>query len=269
MYKVLLIEDTEVHAVHSRRRLAQAGMEVIRSRQAREGIETAKRLLNLASEPQLNLIILDWLLPHPQSPSLEGIVVAAELIRSMDQQEIHPVHIVVLTQDPSPERREDALSIGCANVLDKPLSVEATQELQELARRLPAYPLANPNYRKILRFVQPTLEMLYAGEESTGAFYWTRKSIKKLIEATIIYDLNREERTWIEEHGGFSAIKNRIHTVQISDERLNKLRSLLIENPYAGWEWLTRAMSTNKNYIYDYKNMLYDLLADTLNSSRS
>jgi CheY-like chemotaxis protein len=268
MYKVLLIEDTEVHAVHTRRRLVQAGMEVKHSRQAREGIETAKRLLNLAAEPQLHLIILDWLLPHPQSPSLDGTVVAAELIRAMDHQEIHAVHIIVLTQDPSPERREDALSMGCSRVLNKPLSQEAAQELQALAQTPPTYPLPQPNYRKILRFVQPTLEMLYAGEESTGAFYWTRKSIKKLMEATIIYDLNREERTWVEEFGGFSAVKQLINTVHIPDERLTKLRSLLIDNPDAGWEWLMRAMNTNKNYIYDYKNMVYDALADILNAQR-
>jgi CheY-like chemotaxis protein len=266
MARILLIEDTEIHAVHARRRLVKAGLDVTLCRQAREGIETAKHLLNRACAPQLQLIILDWFLPHPQSPSLEGIVVAAELIRCMDAQTIHPAHIVVLTQDPSRERRADALTIGCTQVLDKPLSVEAVQELLVLIQTPPTYPLIEPGYRRLLRFVQPTLEMLYAGAESTGALYWTRKSVKKLMDASSMYDMSREERRWLEECGGFVQVKNFINTVDLADDRLTKLRTLLILHPEAGWEWLMRAMGTNKNYIYDYKNMLFDTLADRLNT---
>lgn len=267
--RALIIEDKEIHAALTRRLLKKAGFEVVEvCASVRDGLEAAKRLLNLAFAPQLHLIVLDWLLPDPLSPSLEGITVAAELVRAMDEGEIHPAHIVVLTQNLDEERRKDALIVGCSLVVDKPMTAEKAAELFKLIAQPPVYPVSTEHrerYQRTLRFVRPALEMLYRGQESVAAFCWTRKAVKRLLHAVILQDMQRDEQAWIAAHGGLEQVKAFVRALSIPDEELHRLRCLLLDNPGEQWEWYMREMALSKTYLFNYKNKLYDMLAEALN----
>lgn len=267
--RALVIDDKEFHAVHTCRLLRKAGFSsIVVCRSAKEGIEEAKRLLNRAFSPQVNLIVLDWRLPHALSPSLEGIVVAAELVRAMDEGEIHPTHLAVVTHNPTGELRQDAFDVGCSIVLSKPLVQSSVQQLRALVDQPLRYPLTDQRryrYRRILRFVRPTIELLCNGADTAASFYWERKSLKRLLKAGVILDLDAAERRWVEQHGGLEAVRRYLRVLAIEDNDLARLRDLLLDTPEKGWEWYATTMSWGKTYFFDHRNKLFDLLALALN----
>lgn len=268
MLRLLLIEDLKTHQIQIRRTVHQAGWALTIADGALEGIELAKRLLNRSGVPQIDGIALDWMLPHPRSQSLQGGVVAAELVRAMDQGEIHPVHIVVLTYNPTPEREQDALHLGCSAVFAKPLTEDAIAQMQTILAQPPVYPVSAQRrqiYERALRFGQPALDFLASETYYAAAFYWTNKNIKPLLVATSLHGLDEPARSWVTRHGGLAAVHHILQTMPIQSEILATLRDRYFAQPGESWEFYADQLHIVRSTYFGYQTKLFTLFAAHLN----
>lgn len=179
----LLIEDKDYQVKYLRSVFRQVGIKIIHSPSVREGLQLAKQLLHPAM-PQIDLVILDWLLPDPLSPSLDATAVAAHLVAAMDAGELQPCHVIVLTQMPFDACAEPAFRAGCSLVLQKPLTRDSAIMLRNLAHHAPVYPLPadRKQYQEILRLTRPIVELLTQIHPPT--IFWDEKKVRRLLKAT-------------------------------------------------------------------------------------
>lgn len=104
--RILLIEDNEQNAYLARFLLEQAGMQVTRAAEGREGLRLAR-----ADKP--DLILLDI-----QLPDIDGYEVAAE---ALTDDSIRTIPIVALTSFAMAGEKQRAFDLGCRGYIEKPL----------------------------------------------------------------------------------------------------------------------------------------------------
>jgi signal transduction histidine kinase len=118
--KILIADDTPVNITLLEVMLREAGAgTVIR-------VTDARRVLPLYLQEQPDLLILDLIMPH-----LDGFAVMAQLHAHIPQNRYLP--ILVITADPNPAVRRQALAAGAADFLTKPFDeVETVLRVQHL-----------------------------------------------------------------------------------------------------------------------------------------
>jgi CheY-like chemotaxis protein len=268
--RALIVEDQRAHAVLARQLLADAGFdEILVTDSVRSGVERAKKLLHRDRPYHPTLLVLDWMLPDKVSPSLEGIVLAAELVRAMDSGELHPAHIAVVTYSPTLDREQDALDVGCSLVLPKPLDEPKARRLRELVATSPPYPRTPAQraaYQRILRYTAPTMELLYAGRPSTALVRWDVKGVGALLKAIILQDLPEPAMSaWVQERGGLHVLRSHLQRLPIEERELARLRELLFAQPGEDWAFYAAEMGWSKSSYYNLRERLFALFAEVLN----
>jgi CheY-like chemotaxis protein len=268
MLRILVIEDLKTHQTQMRRTLHHAGVGVIIADTALDGLEVAKRLLNRSGPPQIDAIALDWMLPHPRSESLQGGVVVAELVRAMDQSEIHPVHIVVVTHNPTPEREQDARYLGCSAIFAKPFTDGDAEKLKEIVSQALDYPVSTQRrqvYERALRFGQPALDFLASETYHTATFYWTSKNIKSVLVASSLYSLEEPARSWVKRYGGVEAVHRLLQAMPIDTNMLAILRDQYLAQPGENWEFYAIQLHVARPTYFEYQIKLFGMFAAYLN----
>lgn len=268
MLRILVIEDLKTHQTQMRRTMHHAGFGVIIADSAIDGLEMAKRLLNRSGPPQIDAIVLDWMLPHPRSESLQGGVVAAELVRAMDQGEIHPVHIVVVTHNPTLEREQDAHYLGCSAVFAKPFTDDDAEHLKEIVSQALDYPVSDHRrqvYERALRFGRPALDFLAGDTYHMATFYWTSKNIKSLLVATSLQSLEEPARSWVKCYGGIKVIHRLLSAMPLDSDILATLRDQYLAQPGENWEFYAIQLHVERSSYFEYQTKLFGIFAAQLN----
>ncbi|MFT4247825.1 MAG: EAL domain-containing protein [Pseudomonas sp.] len=159
-YRILIVEDDRAQALFAQSVLHGAGMHA----QVEMSAANVQRTIQ---DYQPDLILMDL-----HMPDLDGLRLTA-LIRQ------HPRHlvlpIVLLTSDPDPERRFEALDSGADDFLDKP--IRPRYLIAAISNRI-------QRARQQAQFDQATPAMLGASDPATGLS--TRTQLMRLLDRALI-----------------------------------------------------------------------------------
>jgi len=111
---VLLVEDNEVNRYLARFLLEKGGFRVITANNGREAIEQAR-----THRP--DLVLMDIQMPVMDGYEATTLFKADETLRA--------IPVVALTAYAMPHEREQALAVGCAGHIEKPIDTSAFNAL--------------------------------------------------------------------------------------------------------------------------------------------
>lgn len=191
--KILIVEDEERIMQFLRRGLAYEGYRVLTAVNGTEGLQVAR-------DNQLDLVILDWMLPEIE-PGLDGLEVCRRLRAASD------LPIIMLTAKESVSDRVMGLDAGADDYLVKPFALnELLARIRALVRR------SKTEAPEILTFADLRLDtgthQVFRGErvvELTAKEYELLelflRNPRQVLTRDLIYD-----RVWGYDFGGESNI---------------------------------------------------------------
>lgn len=276
--RALVIEDNSAHALTARVLLESVGFAPIEiAATLHAGAERLYRLLDVTQPFVPTLVLLDVMLPAPQCPELEGIVLAAQAIEAMEAGRLHLTHIVVFSCDLTDQRRHEVQLAGCSEFFEKPLSLARAQQLRTLVDTAPVLPeplaVEAPDLIRSRQSLRRTatqllrLLSLIPRTPSSIQVHWTKDRVKHLLftPATLLRD--RPWYDWITYHGGLETVHEHLIKIPL-DQREHDLLLRILGDPQS-WRQHTRqyAFEHNVSLATSYRHLgtLLEHLAHSLN----
>jgi CheY-like chemotaxis protein len=231
--RALIVDDDEDYTATVQMLLQSIGFVTESAHSLPAGARRLYALLDRSQPPVPTLALIDIMMPIAGCPELEGIILAAQAIMSMEAGQLHPAHIVVFSSDLSERRRQEALAAGCSLALDKEEFPNHLHQLRDLVMTPPVIPSTaslGAEAHTMQQSVRHFATQLWRFVNNTVSLTWDAKHIKYLLFSPAMLT-DDPWGTWIRERGGIDALFNRLRSVSLDDQQ-RALLLLILDNPF-------------------------------------
>jgi CheY-like chemotaxis protein len=270
--RVLVIDDMATDILYAKELFLEGGFTVETAPSLRRGSRKARDLLDTTKPQRPTLILLDMMLPDQSQRSgdqvaLEGFLLAADLIRKMEEGALYQAPIVAYSNDMTQTRKQNALDAGCHLALQKPLKQQDIKRLFDL--------VTGPSQARSVRSSladasSQALEILHRHEAEV---IWDAQAVDDLIFNPVNLFESKEGikwQLWVEQRGGLEQIYRWMDSLVFPDPAHRRLLSAIrMRQEASAWKLHMSDVGVGRNMYYEKRRELFSLMAAQLNASRN